>query len=104
MRLTISRGVRGFSGLAMASAKERRAAFDRWDCNGNGGLSLAEIDKAVGELYPEFAHKPALMRAYKAADVSADGFVSCCRLPRQSPSFAQRNTTDLDCGSLSQNR
>jgi hypothetical protein len=37
---------------------------------GNGGLSLAEIDKAVLELYPTFNNKPALMRAYKAADRS----------------------------------
>ena len=26
--------------------------FDRWDYNGNGVLSLAEIDKAAVELYP----------------------------------------------------
>ena len=51
------------------------AAFDRMDSNGNGGLSLAEIDKAVIELYPGYDHKPALMRAYKAADVSGDGFI-----------------------------
>jgi hypothetical protein len=29
----------------------------------------------VLELYPNFDHKPALMRAYKAADVSGDGWV-----------------------------
>ena len=61
--------------LLMPSAAERRVAFDRWDSNGNGGLSLAEIDKAVVELYPAFNHKPALMRAYKAADKSGDGFI-----------------------------
>jgi hypothetical protein len=34
-------------------------------------LSLAEIDKAVIELYPHLAKdKPAIMRAYKAADTS----------------------------------
>ena len=82
----------------MAPTKaEREALFKRMDYNGNGALSLAEIDKAVLELYPGFDNKPALMRAYKAADVSADGFVSCCRLPRQSPSFAQHNATDLAC-------
>jgi len=34
-------------------------------------VSLAEIDKAVIELYPHLAKdKPAIMRAYKAADAS----------------------------------
>ena len=45
--------------------RERNALFDRMDCNGNGGLSLAEIDKAVLELWPQFNHKKALMRAYR---------------------------------------
>eukprot|EP01052_Picozoa_sp_SAG31_P049628 SAG31_NODE_10956_length_1079_cov_0.942857_1_plen_212_part_01 len=45
------------------------------DVNGNGMLSLAEVDKAVVELFPDFDHKPALMRAYKAADVSGDGLI-----------------------------
>ncbi|CAH1767487.1 2905_t:CDS:2, partial [Entrophospora sp. SA101] len=50
--------------------------FNKFDYNGNGILSLAEIDKAVIELYPHFAKdKPAIMRAYKATDVSKDGFV-----------------------------
>ena len=47
------------------------------DVNANGALSLAEIDKAVvagtvGRALhcPDFDHKPALMRAYKAADAS----------------------------------
>ena len=53
----------------------RSELFRRIDYNGNGGLSLAEIDKAVVELYPEFNHKPSLMRAYKAADISGDGFI-----------------------------
>jgi hypothetical protein len=45
------------------------------DVNGNGSLSLAEIDKAVIELYPQFNNKPALMRAYKSADKSGNGFI-----------------------------
>ncbi|PKY55988.1 EF-hand [Rhizophagus irregularis] len=50
--------------------------FDIFDYNGNGILSLAEIDKAVIELYPHLAKdKPAIMRAYKAADTSKDGFI-----------------------------
>jgi len=35
------------------------------DFNGNGKVSLAEIDKYVVETYPVLNHKPALMRAYK---------------------------------------
>jgi Ca2+-binding EF-hand superfamily protein len=36
---------------------------------------LAEIDTAVIELWPQFNHKKALMRAYRAADVNGDGFI-----------------------------
>ena len=43
------------------------------DANGAGALSLAEVEKAVGELWPQFDNKPALMRAYQAVD---DGLVT----------------------------
>ncbi|KAJ3176868.1 hypothetical protein HDU87_004800 [Geranomyces variabilis] len=50
--------------------------FKTFDYNGNGILSLAEIDRAVIECFPQYANeKPVLMRAYKAADASKDGFV-----------------------------
>lgn len=51
--------------------------FQRFDAtNKNGLLSLAEIDKAARDLWPEvFKHKKALMRAYKSADKSGDGFI-----------------------------
>jgi Ca2+-binding EF-hand superfamily protein len=62
-------------GYALPGREERNALFDRFDANGNGGLSLAEIDKAVVELWPHFDHKRALMRAYKAADTSGDGLI-----------------------------
>ena len=61
--------------LALPTKAERDAAFDLVDFNGNGTLSLAEIDKAVVEIWPQFNHKQALMRAYKAADVSGDGWI-----------------------------
>jgi hypothetical protein len=68
--------------LTMPDKKARRELFDQMDVNGNGGLSLAEIDKAVVEGLvgpvlgcPDFNHKPALIRAYKAADKSGDGFI-----------------------------
>ncbi|PKY53571.1 EF-hand [Rhizophagus irregularis] len=55
---------------------EIKKTFDTFDYNGNGVLSLAEIDKAVIEIYPHLAEdKPAIMRAYKAADTSQDGFI-----------------------------
>lgn len=68
--------------------KARDILYHAMDHNGNGGLSLAEIDKAVvsglvgralasdDETADEsYDHKPALIRAYKAADRSADGFI-----------------------------
>ena len=61
--------------LELPSAEAREALFRRMDGNGNGLLSLAEIDLAVSTLYPDFDHKPALMRAYKAADESGDGWI-----------------------------
>jgi len=42
--------------------------FAEMDVNGNGKLSLAEIDKAITENYPDYDHKPVLMRAMKLAD------------------------------------
>jgi Ca2+-binding EF-hand superfamily protein len=68
--------------MIMPDTKARRALFNRIDVNGNGGLSLAEIDKAVVEGLvgralgaPGFNDKPALMRAYKAADANGDSFI-----------------------------
>ena len=61
--------------LAMPDRAERDALFQRMDFNGNGMLSLAEIDKAIITLWPQFDHKRALMRAYKAADRNGDGFI-----------------------------
>ena len=63
------------SELDLPTKEERNKLFDRLDVNGNGGLSLAEIDKGVIEMFPSFNCKPALMRAYKAADRSGDGFI-----------------------------
>eukprot|EP00696_Hemimastix_kukwesjijk_P005131 gnl/Hemi2/16522_TR5525_c0_g1_i2.p1 gnl/Hemi2/16522_TR5525_c0_g1~~gnl/Hemi2/16522_TR5525_c0_g1_i2.p1 ORF type:complete len:170 (-),score=54.39 gnl/Hemi2/16522_TR5525_c0_g1_i2:108-617(-) len=57
-----------------------RAARDRvwntFDVNGNNKLSLAEVDKAVVELWPQFNHKPALIRAFHAADKDNSGFIN----------------------------
>lgn len=62
--------------LQLPPVKDLRKLFDQIDVNRNGALSLAELDKAVVELWPQFNNKPALMRAYKAADVSGNGLLS----------------------------
>eukprot|EP01043_Picozoa_sp_COSAG02_P015654 COSAG02_NODE_672_length_18655_cov_7.874003_6_plen_2500_part_00 len=67
--------------LSMPTDDDRERAFDRMDMNRNGTLSLAEIDKAVVEVWPEFNHKKALMRAYKAADLSQDGTITRDEFP-----------------------
>jgi hypothetical protein len=68
--------------LVMPDKAARTKLFHDIDVNGNGGLSLAEIDKAVvsGQIgqamnCPDFNHKPAIMRAYKAADTDGDAFI-----------------------------
>jgi len=50
--------------------------FNEMDYNGNKIISLAEIDKLISQRYPLFDNKPALMRAYKAADTNKNGFIS----------------------------
>ena len=60
----------------MPNKEERDAAFGTMDFNCNGALSLAEIDKAVISLWPSLNNKPALMRAYKAADKNRNGFIN----------------------------
>jgi len=47
--------------------------WNRLDYNGNGIVSLAEVDKLVVERYPQLNHKPALMRAFKWACSAAGG-------------------------------
>eukprot|EP01065_Artemidia_motanka_P040122 TRINITY_DN4974_c1_g3_i5.p1 TRINITY_DN4974_c1_g3~~TRINITY_DN4974_c1_g3_i5.p1 ORF type:complete len:546 (+),score=178.43 TRINITY_DN4974_c1_g3_i5:53-1690(+) len=61
--------------LPYPTPQDRKKLFERLDPNGNGTLSLAELDKGVVELWPQFNHKPAIMRAYKAADTSGNGWI-----------------------------
>ena len=50
--------------------------WNTFDFNGSGTLSLAEIDRACLVALPQFyKHKSVLMRAYKAADKSNDGYI-----------------------------
>jgi len=58
--------------------KSTRQLHDEWrrlDYNGNGFVSLAEIDKLVEEHWPLLNNKPALMRAYKATIRGGDSYV-----------------------------
>ena len=50
--------------------------FSEMDVNGNGLISLAEIDKLIATMYPKFDNKPALIRAYHAADTNGNGLIS----------------------------
>ena len=43
------------------------------DFNGNGKVSLAEVDRWVTDSYPLLNNKPALMRAFKKTLVDGDG-------------------------------
>ena len=47
---------------------ERHKLFKRFDPNDNKVLSLAEVEKAVMEVWPEFDCPRALIRAFNAAD------------------------------------
>ena len=53
-----------FVGVAKDPTK-LKILWARMDSNGNGSISLAEIDKLVEQRYPLLNNKPALMRAYK---------------------------------------
>jgi len=55
--------------------KQLQGLWRRIDYNGNGIVSLAEIDKLVVEAFPELDNKPALMRAYKATTRAGDSYV-----------------------------
>eukprot|EP01043_Picozoa_sp_COSAG02_P011574 COSAG02_NODE_428_length_22489_cov_4.690219_10_plen_593_part_00 len=55
---------------------EQRAMFKRIDTNCNGIISLAELDKAIKSQWPHLDHKPALIRAFKCADLNRDGFIT----------------------------
>ena len=53
----------------------RTQLFRRFDRDDSGTLSLADVHQAIAQLWPDAEHKPALMRAYYAADVGQDGSV-----------------------------
>ena len=82
MRVSQSaRARQSFMRTAMAdypvpAREELHKLWERFDYNGNGLLSLAEIDKLVREEYPQYDDKQALLRAYKFADQDGSGFIT----------------------------
>lgn len=57
-----------------------KTMWQKLDFNGNGLVSLAEIDKLVVERYPLLNKKPALMRAYKHATGKPETSSTDCAL------------------------
>lgn len=62
--------------FSMFSDEDLQELWDQHDNNGNGLVSLAEIDKVIVERFPALNIKPALMRAYKFADADGNGFIT----------------------------
>lgn len=75
-----------------------RSLWHRIDFNGNNIVSLAEIDKLVVEEFPVLNHKPALMRAYKAA-IRSDGDSDGSRSTSSRSSWATWSTSTSSSGS-----
>eukprot|EP00547_Thalassionema_nitzschioides_P002304 CAMPEP_0194222234 /NCGR_PEP_ID=MMETSP0156-20130528/32428_1 /TAXON_ID=33649 /ORGANISM="Thalassionema nitzschioides, Strain L26-B" /LENGTH=624 /DNA_ID=CAMNT_0038952933 /DNA_START=142 /DNA_END=2013 /DNA_ORIENTATION=- len=69
------------SKLSFPDEEEMNKLFLQMDENSSGKLSLAELDKAVMVLYPEFRNKPALAATYKSTDVSGNGFIEQSEFP-----------------------
>lgn len=59
----------------VATKEESDKIFTQIDVNGNGTLSLAELDLAVIRKWPQLNSKAAIMRAYKLADTSGNGWL-----------------------------
>ena len=62
---------------AVPAVNELAAVFRRLDASGDGALSIADVDRAVGALHGAESHgaadRPALRRAFHAADASGAG-------------------------------
>ena len=61
---------------SFADEQDVYAHFQEMDYNGNDLVSLAEIDKLIVEKYPQYDNKPALLRAYYAADKNNTGLIT----------------------------
>lgn len=59
--------------------QELAKLWKMYDANGNGSVSLGEIDAVVTKLFPDYNHshyKPALVWAYKMADSDHSGLIT----------------------------
>jgi Ca2+-binding EF-hand superfamily protein len=80
---------------AMNDAKELKSYWKQMDFNGNGIVSLAEIDKFVVEKFPVLNSKPAIMRAYKKTTLK-DGDGDAWVEKKEFPAFL-RNLLYFNC-------
>jgi hypothetical protein len=63
-------------GSTMPTDAEVTATLRKFATERDGSrLSLPQVDSAITELFPALRNKPALMRAYKAADRSGHGWI-----------------------------
>lgn len=62
--------------LGLPDSNRTKELFSKHDPNKTGVLSLSEADQAVSELWGHSVAKPAILRAFQAADRNHCGFVS----------------------------
>lgn len=54
----------------------REQIFQRLDTNGNGRISVSEVDDAVDDLWPSFAHTGSIIYAFRACDADGNGVLT----------------------------
>jgi hypothetical protein len=64
------------SAAGFPKREEREQMFQRRDTNGNGRLSLSEVDDAVDDLWPSYMHKGSIMYVFKACDADGNGLIT----------------------------
>ncbi|PKY22489.1 EF-hand [Rhizophagus irregularis] len=79
-KLTQQKAITTIEELDLDKAQFKKI-FDLFDYNENGGLSLAEIERAIVELYPHLAYddtakKTVIKKAQELAKKSKDGFIN----------------------------
>ena len=65
----------------MPSDDALRGAIQRVNPSDASALSFAEVNKLVAVVWPDYDNNHALMRAYKAADSSGDGWIQLEEIP-----------------------
>lgn len=72
---TSGSGTASTSTLSIPDPQYIDEMFLRLDTAGQNQLSLSEVAQGVQELWPDFDDAPALMRAWRAADTTGDGWI-----------------------------